>query len=215
MAQKQPDKRPETGWGERLQNYFDVNKVRVDNRAQNGRSTKSFIDEKRWQAIVDDLQKGDYVFVEFGHNDEKADKPAVYARANTDYRNNLIKFVNEVRAKNAFPVLLTPVARRKFDERGNFVETHGDYPDAARKVAFETKTPLIDLHRASSELLAKMGAENARKLFLQLKPGENPNYPNGVEDNTHFNLNGAETMARLAVEAIKTQKIALRKFLKK
>jgi lysophospholipase L1-like esterase len=215
MAQKTDDKRPETGWGEMLQQHFDSQKVKIDNRAQNGRSTKSFIDEGRWQAIVEDLKRGDYVFIEFGHNDEKSDKPAVYAAANTDYRNNLIKFVTEVRAKKAFPVLLTPVMRRKFDEKGNLVDTHGEYPDAVRRVAAELKVPLIDMHRLSEKLLTDLGVENSRKLFLQLKPNENANYPKGVEDNTHFNPNGAEAMAKLAIAEIKKQKIGLRKYLKK
>lgn len=215
MAQKQPDKRPETGWGEMLQQNFDEAKVKIDNRAQNGRSTKSFIDEGRWKAILDVLKKDDYVFIEFGHNDEKSDKPAVYAAANTDYRNNLIKFVNEVWAKKAFPILLTPVMRRKFDDKGIFQDTHGEYPDAVRKVAQELKVPLIDMHRLSEAVLKKLGVEDSRTLFLQLKPNENANYPKGVEDNTHFNPKGAEIMANLAIDEIRKTKIGLKKFLKK
>ncbi len=215
MAQKQPHKRPETGWGEMLQQYFDANKVKIENRAVNGRSTKSFIAEGRWQQIADNLKKGDYVFIEFGHNDEKSEDPTRYAAPNTDYRNNLIKFVTEVRMKKAFPVLLTPVMRRKFDTGGNFQDTHGEYPDSVRKVAQELKVPLIDMHRKSEAVLKDYGAEKSRTLFLQLKAGENPNYPNGAEDNTHFNLTGAEAMAKLAVEAIREQKIGLRKYLKK
>ena len=215
MAQKADDKRPETGWGEMLQKYFDPGKVKIDNRAQNGRSTKSFINEGRWQQIINDLKKGDYVFIEFGHNDEKLDKPGVGVAANGEYRENLIRFVKDVRAKKATPILLTPVMRRKFDGTGNFVDTHGEYPDAVRKVAAELKVPLIDMHRESEKLLKNLGSENSRKLFLQLKPNENPNYPNGIEDNTHFNPAGADAMAILAVEAIKSQKIGLRKYLKK
>ncbi len=215
MARKTADKRPETGWGEMLQQFFDEKKIKIDNRALNGRSTKSFIAEGHWQEIVDGLKKGDYVFIEFGHNDEKSEDATRYAAANTDYRNNLIKFVSEVRAKNAFPVLLTPVMRRKFDERGNFEDTHGEYPDAVRRVAEELKVPLIDMHRKSEAVLTNLGAEKSRTLFLQLKAGENSNYPKGIEDNTHFNPVGAQEMARLAVEGIKEQKINLRKYLKK
>lgn len=215
MAQKEANKRPETGWGEMLQQYFDIKKVKVDNRAMNGRSTKSFIAEGRWQQIVDVLKKGDYVFIEFGHNDEKSDKPAVYAAANTDYRDNLIKFVTEVLGKKAFPVLLTPVMRRKFDKDGNFQDTHGEYPNAVRNVAEKLKVPLIDIHRQSETVLKNYGAEKSRTLFLQLEAGENPNYPNGVEDNTHFSPLGAEEMAKLAVAGIKESKIGLRKYLKK
>ncbi len=215
LAEKTSDKRPETGWGEKLQQYFDDSKIKIENHAQNGRSTKSFIDEGRWQAIIDKLKKDDYVFIEFGHNDQKKEDPKRFADANGDYRNNLIKFINDVRAKKALPVLLTPVVRRQFNEKGEFYDTHGDYPDAVRKVAAEYKVPLVDMHRQSESVLKNYGAEKSRTLFLQLKTGENPNYPNGVEDNTHFSPLGAEEMAKLAVESIRKQKIGLRKYLKK
>ena len=215
MAQKTDDKRPETGWGEYLQSQFDVTKVRIENHAQNGRSTKSFIDEGRWKTIVEKLKKGDYVFIEFGHNDEKKEDSKRYAEANTDYRNNLIKFVREVRAKKAFPVLLTPVMRRRFNEKGEFYDTHGEYPDAVRKVAAEYKVPLIDMHRKSEDLIKKLGVEESKNLFLILKPKEHLNYPNGSDDNTHFSAFGAEQMAKLAVTEIEKQKIKLRKYLKK
>lgn len=215
MAQKAEDKRPETGWGEFLQRHFDESKVKIENHAQNGRSTKSFIAEGRWQAIVDKLKKGDYVFIEFGHNDEKLDKPNVGAKAFGEYRENLVRMVKDVRAKKANPILLTPVMRRRFDENGNFVDTHGEYPDAVRKVAAELNVPQIDMHRLSEKLLIDCGVENSRKLFLQLKTGENKNYPKGIEDNTHFNEKGAEEMAKLAVAEIDRQKIKLQKYLKK
>src|SRR6478735_6500925 len=107
-ASKLPEKRPETGWGEMLQQYFDTKKVVVDNRAQNGRSTKTFISEGRWQAIVDAVKKGDYVFIQFGHNDESKEKGERYTPP-ADYRTNLSRFVDDVRAKGGNPVLLTPV----------------------------------------------------------------------------------------------------------
>lgn len=213
LAEKTDDKRPETGWGEYLQSRFDESKVKIENHAQNGRSTKSFIAEGRWQKIVDALKKGDYVFIEFGHNDEKFDKPAVGAAANGEYRENLMRMVKDVRAKNAFPVLLTSVARRKFDEQGNLVATHGEYPDAMRKVAQELKVPLIDMESKSSEILTKLGAEDSKNLFLQLKPKAHPNYPNGVEDNTHFSAFGAEQMARAAADGVAETKIGLAKYL--
>ena len=120
-ADKLPEKRPETGWGEMLQQYFDPSKVEVENHAQNGRSTKTFISEGRWQAIVDKLKKGDYVFVQFGHNDESKEKGERYTPPE-DFRRNLLQFIADVRAKNANIVLLTPVMRRKFDKDGNFVD---------------------------------------------------------------------------------------------
>jgi len=213
MARKEPDKRPETGWGEALQKHFDDSKVSIDNRAMNGRSTRTFIAENRWQAIVDALKPGDYVFIEFGHNDEKENSDR-YASPE-DYGRNLARFVADVRAKKATPVLLTPVMRRSFDTQGVFHDTHGKYPEVVRRVAAEQKVALIDMHLKSERVLKQYGPEGSRKLFLQLKPGENPNYPKGVEDNTHFSPLGAETMARLAVEGIREQKIGLAKFLKK
>lgn len=215
MAEKTADKRPETGWGEYLQSQFDGSRVKIENHAQNGRSTKSFIAEGRWQKIVESLKKGDYVFIEFGHNDEKLDKPGTGAAANGEYRDNLIRFVKDVRAKKAFPVLLTPVMRRRFDEKGEFFDTHGEYPDAVRKVAAEMKVPLIDMHRESEAVIKKLGVEDSKKLFLILKQGEYPNYPKGIEDNTHFSSFGAEQMAKIAAAEIQKQKIKLRKYLKK
>lgn len=214
MAEKKPEKRPETGWGEMLQKYFDAGKVKIENHASNGRSTKTFISENRWQTIADKLKKGDYVFIQFGHNDGAKDKPERYTPPE-DYRRNLIGFIEAARAKNAIPILLTPVMRRKFDAGGTFLDQHGVYPGIVRDVAKEYKVALIDMHRTSEKLLVGRGVEESKKLFLQLQPGENPNYPNGVNDNTHFNPKGAEEMAQLAVAAIKEQKIGLRKYLKK
>lgn len=214
MAEKQPDKRPETGWGEFLQPHFDPANVKIDNRAQNGRSTKTFLSEGRWQAIIDLLKKGDYVFIQFGHNDESKTKVERYTTPE-QFRANLVRFVADVRAKNGIPVLLTPVMRRKFDEAGVFQDSHGEYPDLVRSVAAEYKVALIDMHRKTEVVIKQYGPEDSRKLFLQLKPGENPNYPKGIEDNTHFSPLGAELMAAQAVEGIKEQKLGLGKMLKK
>lgn len=214
MAEKKPEKRPETGWGEMFQQHFVAAKVKIENHAQNGRSTKTFISENRWQAIVDKLKKGDYVFIQFGHNDGAKDKPERYTPPE-DYRKNLIRFVEEARAKKAIPVLLTPVMRRKFDADGKFVDQHGVYPGIVRELAKEYKVALIDMHRTSEQVLVRYGVEESKKLFLQLQAGENANYPNGINDNTHFVPRGAEEMAKLAVEGIKEQKIGLRKYLKK
>ena len=214
MAAKQPNKRPETGWGEMLGQHFKAGTVRIDNRAANGRSTKTFISEGKWQSIIDDLKKGDYVFIQFGHNDESKDKGERYTPPE-DYRKNLERFITEVRAKGGQPVLLTPVMRRRFDKEGKFYDAHPkEYPDHVRAAAKELNVSLIDMHRASEVVIVRHGVEGSRKLFLQLKPGENANYPNGIDDNTHFSPLGAEEMARLAVEGIRSGKIGLAKFLK-
>jgi lysophospholipase L1-like esterase len=213
MAAKLPEKRPETGWGEMLGQHFKDGKVVIDNRAQNGRSTKTFISEGRWQGIVDAVKKGDFVFIQFGHNDSSKEKGERYTPPE-DYRRNLIRFVSDIRAKGGNPVVFTPVMRRKFDKDGKFVDTHGEYPDIVRSVAAAERVPLIDMHRASEVVLVKLGPERSRKLFLQLQPGENANYPNGVEDNTHFNPDGAAEMAKLAVAGIRKNKLKLAKYLK-
>ncbi len=212
-ANKTADKRPETGWGEMLQQYFDPAKVKIVNEALNGRSTKSFIDEGRWQKIVDSLRKGDYIFIQFGHNDEKKDKPAVYASPD-DYKANLVKFIRETKAKGATPVLMTPVSRRKF-ENDVLVKTHGEYPDAVKSVGKAENVAVIDMESKSAAVLARYGKDDSAKLFLKLKPGENPNYPKGVDDNTHFNPKGAEEMAKLAVAGIREEKLKLSKYLTK
>ncbi len=213
MAAKLPDKRPETGWGEKLASHFKPGTVKVDNRAANGRSTKTFISEGKWQAIIDDLAKGDYVFIQFGHNDSSKDKGERYTPPE-DYRNNLVRFVGEVRAMGGNPILLTPVMRRRFDKDGKFYDTHGEYPDIVRSVAQALEVPLIDMHRSSEAVIVRYGVEDSRKLFLQLKAGENANYPNGIEDNTHFSPLGAEEMAKVVVAEIRTSRLKVAKRLK-
>ena len=213
MAAKLPEKRPETGWGEMLGRYFKDGKVQIENRAANGRSTKTFISEGKWQAIIDDLKKGDHVFIQFGHNDSSKDKGERYT-APDEYRKNLIRFAADVRANGGHPVLLTPVMRRRFDNDGKFYDSHGEYPGIVRTVANEYDVPLIDMHQMSETVIVRYGVEGSKKLFLQLKPGENANYPNGIDDNTHFSPLGAEEMAKLVVEAIRESKIGLRKYWK-
>ena len=202
MAEKSAEARPETGWGEKLSKFFDSSAVRVDNRAMNGRSTRSFIAEGRWSSIVRSLHAGDYVFIQFGHNDSKIDKKELYASPD-DYGRNLANFVSQVRSRQATPVLLTPVMRRRFDEKGELHDSHGAYPDVVRKLAAAQSVPLIDMHRDSARILREYGAEGSKKLFLILPPGAHPHYRKGIEDNTHFSPLGAEEMAAIAVDAIR------------
>ncbi|MBC7722591.1 MAG: rhamnogalacturonan acetylesterase [Pedobacter sp.] len=209
MANKQPDKFPETGWGMPFSKFFNAD-IEVDNRSLNGRSTKSFINEKRWQPIANALKEGDYVFIQFGHNDEKIDKPAT-GTSIEEFKNNLIKYITETRSAKALPILLTPVNRWKFDSLGKFVDTHGAYPDAVREVAKTYNVPLIDMYNKSKVLMEKIGPEASHTWFNQLAKGENANYPEGVKDNTHFNPIGAKQMADLAVQGLKELQIDLYK----
>ncbi|WP_133554444.1 rhamnogalacturonan acetylesterase [Pedobacter duraquae] len=196
---KQTTAYPETGWGMPFVNFFDAG-VQIENRAQNGRSTKTFVAENRWQPVVDSLQKGDYVFIQFGHNDEVPTK-ASYTPIG-DYRNYLIKFISETKSKGGNPVLITPVSRRKFDANGTALDTHQEYAAMVRNIAGEQHVPLIDLDQKSIALLQKLGVENSKMLFNQLQPGEHPNYPEGKIDDTHFNELGAREMAQLVLKEI-------------
>ncbi len=206
MANKPQHVFPETGWGMPLATFFDTAAVVIDNRAQNGRSTRTFLAENRWQPIVAALQPGDYVFIQFGHNDEAENYPDRYTPPE-DYRQNLLKFVRETRAKKAYPVLLTPITRRRFDKEGRVQETHVAYSKVTAEVAAQQRVPLIDLDRMSRELVQQYGVEKSLLLYLELAPGDHPNYPYGHHDNTHFTELGARKMAQLAVGQIVAQQL--------
>ena len=207
MADKPLDL-PERGWGMALPEFFR-DPAMVKNHAMNGRSTKSFITEGRWQKITDELRPGDWVIIQFGHNDEKQDKPAVYAEAATDYRENLRRFVRETRAKPANPVLATPVARRKFSADGKLMDTPGAYPEAVRAVAKEEGVPLLELERATSRLLAELGDARSKDLFMWIAPGKYPKLPEGKQDDTHFVEEGARRVAAIATDQMRKQKLGL------
>lgn len=207
IAQKVEQVFPETGWGMPLRTFFDTAAVVVDNRAQNGRSTRTFLAENRWQPIVAALQPQDYVFIQFGHNDEAENYPDRYTPP-AAYRQNLITFVTDTRARKAYPVLLTPVTRRKFTN-GQQQETHAAYSAVTAEVAKTYQVPLIDLDKMSRALLQQFGEENSKLLFLQLAPGDHPNYPYGKADNTHFSELGARKMAQLVVSQVVAQKLPL------
>ena len=141
------------------------------------------------------------MFVQFGHNDEVATKKTYTTE--TEFKSNLKQYIAEARAKKAIPVLFTPVARRKFDAQGNIQGTHDVYSQIVRDVAKEEKVYFIDLDKKSQELYQQMGVEHSKLLFLQLKPGEHPNYPDGKDDNTHFSELGARLIAQLVLSEIR------------
>lgn len=143
MSIKETKTYPETGWGMPFVYFFDST-IEVDNRAKNGRSTRTFMSENRWQPVVDDLQEGDYVFIQFGHNDGKISDSTRYTNPHTAYRYNLIKFVTESRNKGAIPVLFSSISRRNFNEYGTLIDSHNDYPLEMRLVANEYNVPFID-----------------------------------------------------------------------
>lgn len=195
MANKQVRAYPETGWGMPFSNFFDTATTVVYNLAQNGRSTRSFMEENRWKPVMDSLQPGDIVLVQFGHNDEVPTKKT--ATTPQQFQSYLGKYVDDTRSKGGIPVLITPVARRSFDSSGNLQDTHHEYSELVRKVASAKNVPLIELDRESQALIKSFGVEHSKMLFNHLKEGEHPNYPKGNADNTHFSELGARKVAEI------------------
>lgn len=202
MSIKKKEAYPEAGWGMPFANYWDST-VAINNTAQNGRSTKSFIAETRWKPIETGMKKGDYLFIQFGHNDEVPTKKSYTTP--TEFTANLTVFVKAAKEKGTTPVLITPVARRKFDSTGVLQNTHEQYSQLVREVAASNNVILIDLDKKSQELYKQLGPENSKHLLLHLAPGQNPNHPKGKEDDTHFNEYGARRMAEIVMNDIKEQ----------
>ncbi|MBL7732777.1 MAG: rhamnogalacturonan acetylesterase, partial [Chitinophagaceae bacterium] len=150
MSIKETKAFPETGWGMPFTHFWDSTVV-VVNRAKNGRSTKTFISEGLWKSINDEAGEGDYVFIQFGHNDESVEKKERYATPDT-FKMNLHRFIREAREKKAIPVLFTPVSRRKFDKTGTAIPTHEQYSALVKEVAAETGVLFIDLDEKSRQL---------------------------------------------------------------
>ncbi len=222
MANKKLDgNNPERGWGQMLPGFFTED-IRVDNHAVNGRSSKSFIDEGRWDRVIAQVQKGDYVFIQFGHNDEKPDE-ARHTDPGTTFDANLRRFVRETREKGGIPVLFSSIVRRNFrvdstavlkddhpdeatghhyEEGDELIDTHGAYLDSPRRVAQEEGVAFIDMNRLTHELVQGMGPEESKKLYMWIPANWVPACPKGKEDNTHLNIYGARVVAGLAADAV-------------
>jgi lysophospholipase L1-like esterase len=199
MSEKAADERPETGWGMPFADRFD-DAVTVENYARNGRSTRTFLEQGRWEPVVRNLSEGDYVFVQFGHNDEVPTKEQHTTEEN--FVANLEKFVAETREHGGIPVLLTSIARREFDESGEPIDTHEVYAELTREVAQSRDVPLVDMDERSRALLRELGPDESKSLFNHLSPGDHPNYPDGVTDDTHFSEHGAARMADLVLDGV-------------
>lgn len=210
MANKVLDDNPERGWGQLLPEFFN-NEITIENHAMNGRSTRSFIYEGRWDSVMNKLRKGDYVVIQFGHNDESIQKTERYCTPK-EYQYNLTRFIKDVRSKGAHPILCTSIQRRKFDENGKFQDTHGDYPGYVRELALKFNVPLIDMQKKSEKVILEHGEEGSKKIFLHINPGEYKSLPDGKVDNTHFSEYGARLMAGLFCEGLKEMNSALVKY---
>lgn len=200
MAIFEADRYPQMGWGQTLSYYF-TDEIIVRNYAASGRSTKSFITEGRWAAIEQEFQRGDYVLIQFGHNDQKRDEERA-TKPFTSYQDNLRFFIRRARVFGVIPILLTSIARRHFDEKGHLEATHGDYPQAVRELAETEGVDCIDMLTLTREALQAQGAERSKKWFMRLEPGEYPAYPDGQEDDTHLHERGAHQHCRIFVKEL-------------
>jgi len=203
---------PLRGWMMMMPQFFKSN-VEIKDEAISGISSKSFRDEGAWKKVIDAVKPGDYVFIQFGHNDEKPDS-ANHTDARTSFRQNLLNYVNETKAKGANPVLFTSIARRKFDANGKLEDTHGDYVTVVRELAKEINVPLIDLNKKTGELVEHLGPEESKKLYLYIEPGAFTQLPEGKKDDTHLCVYGATKVAELAVQGIRKEHLGLAKYLK-
>ena len=215
----------ERGWGMMLQQCFDADFIVVDNHAINGRSSKSFLDEGRWDKVLAKIQPGDYVIIQFGHNDEKS-QPARHTDPGSTFDYNLAKYVRETREKGGIPVLMNSVVRRNFlveapviadDEQlrnttfsdaakmvegDSLIDTHGLYRVAPRDVALRMNCHFIDANKITHDLEQGLGREASKKLHMWFRPGEEPSLPQGKQDNTHYNIYGAKVVANLLADAL-------------
>lgn len=224
---------PERGWGMVLQGFYDA-RILVDNHAVNGQSSKSFIDDGRWKKVIDKVKPGDYVFIQFGHNDEKPN-PKRHTDPGSTFDDNLRKFCRETMAKGGHPVLFNAVVRRNFmrkvdstvedeslrsvkygDEEVNsdtLIDTHGAYLFPPKYIAKELGVPFVDANRVTHDIEQGMGIEGSRKLHMWLKPGEVESIPDGRKDNTHYNIYGARVVAEALAKAIAQEVPALKKYI--
>lgn len=197
MSQQLLSKRPDTGWGEPFAAML-CEGIRIINHAKNGRSTKSFLSEGLWKKLLAQIQSGDTVMIQFGHNDQKSAEPTLYASPWQDYKDNLQRFVSDVRARGAEPVLLTPIVRRQFNSQGQLERSLGEYPAVTRFVADRMSVISIDLNTATHEAIQAMGPIQSKSLYVHLAPNSHQNYPAGKQDDTHLSSQGAFEVAAMA-----------------
>ena len=194
---------PQTGIGQVFKLFVKRN-IAVLNFAENGRSTKSFIAEGRIDTIQKRIDKGDFLFIQFGHNDEKINDPSRYTAPYGEYQENLLEFINVAREAGAYPVLITSLYRRLFNEDGKtlYEKNHGDYPDAMTELAKRENVPLIDLCSISRKMIEEAGDEETKRWFLHVPAGRYSAFPDGKEDNSHLQYEGAVRFAQIIADEL-------------
>jgi lysophospholipase L1-like esterase len=207
------DRYPRMGWGQPLGELFAEQCAKVDDRAISGRSSKSFSDEGHWAPVRDALQSGDYVLIQFGHNDEKREDPSRFTEPVPTYKQYLTSYVTDTRAHLATPVLLTSIERNQWTG-STLKDSHGPYSVAVRELAHSLHVELIDLTALSKAYFERLGPERTGELFMNLAPGKYPGYPDGSSDNTHLQEGGARLIGLVAMADAYRQKLALARYLK-
>lgn len=205
------DYEPWCSWGQMITNFLS-DEIVVINLAESGETLKSFKWRKRLDKLVDLLDSGDYVFIEFGHNDQKP-KSSSYVKPWEGYQDEIRDYIAQVRAKGGNPVLVTPTARRHWDENGELKHTHGDYPAAMKQVAEQESVPLIDLNSLSKVLYTTMGVEESKKALVHYPANTYPNQDKPLADDTHFNPYGAYQLAECIVQGIIDLDLDLKKYI--
>lgn len=205
------DNEPWASWGQMIPAFFGDG-VCIANYAESGESANTFIGAGRLKKALSQMKKGDYIFMEFGHNDQKQKGPG--KGAYYSFMTSLKTFIDEARLRGAHPVLVTPTQRRSFDENGRIRDTHADYPEAMRWLAAKENVPLIDLNEMTRTLYEAMGVEPSKRAFVHYPMGSYPGQTKELADNTHFNPFGAYEIARCVVEGIRLQLPALAHHLK-
>lgn len=183
---------PQAGWGQFIADYL-TDEVEIKNHAVGGKSSKTFITEGLLNPILEAIQEGDYLFIQFGHNDSTKNRPERYTEAYKDYKIYLQRYIDEARAKKTIPILITPVGRLHYINK-EFLSDFGDYCNAMKETAEENEVYIIDLMKKSIDYFTSIGYERAKELFMISENGT---------DCTHFTEQGAKAMAQLVCQGIK------------
>ncbi|QMV18013.1 rhamnogalacturonan acetylesterase [Granulicella sp. 5B5] len=204
------DKEPWAAWGQMLPVFFGA-KIVIANEAESGETIKSFVGERRLAKVESTWKRGDYLLVQFAHNDQKPGRGFVPI---PEYKDLMRRFIADARAKGVTPILVTAMNRRKFDAAGKIVQTLGDYPQATREIAAEQHTGLIDLNAMSKTLFETLGDAGTLHAFVHYPANTFPDQPEELHDDTHFTSYGAYELARAIVQTIRDQGMPLKKYLR-